>query len=242
MELIKVIHKDGIVELSLNRPKVNAMSRALLRELKQAFDAARDDDAAKGVLVCGEGKCLSAGLDLKEVGALDATDVSDFLDEMDAAFGAAFMFPKPMAVAVHGHAIAGGLILALCADFLAFKTGQYKLGLTELAVGVPFPRVAFEAVRLAMPPRALRKLVNEAGTHPPAEVFELGVGDVLVDDPVAAAKTWLGVVTSRPAGVFRFVKMEQRKEAWERAANTPLAERQALVKAMMAARDELRAE
>ena len=61
---------------------------------------------------------------------------------------------KPIAAAVEGHAIAGGLVLALAADFVALQTGGYKLGLTELQVGVPFPDSALQVVIDAIPARA----------------------------------------------------------------------------------------
>src|SRR5690606_14460563 len=136
----------------LDRPKVNAMSPGLLRDLAAAFDEVADP-AIAGVLLRGEGKALSAGLDLKEVAALDEGSIDGFLDLLDRAFLAAFRYPRPLAVAVTGHAIAGGLVLALCADHVAIERGEHKLGLTELAVGVPLPPVAYEIVRAGLPLR-----------------------------------------------------------------------------------------
>lgn len=236
MTNVSVKVSDGIAEISLERPKVNAMSSALLEELRLAFEGAAADDGVKGALLVGAGRCLSAGLDLDEVAGLDWASGDRFLDRLDAAFGAAFRFPKPLAVAVHGHAVAGGLVIALCADFVALGQGDYKIGLTELAVGVPFPRTAWEIVRSGMPPRALSKLVNEAGTHPPAEIFDLGVGDVLVDDPRAAAEGWLALVTSRPLPVFSFVKAQRREEAWARIDTYTVRERRRLLETLLKTR------
>lgn len=226
----------GIAEIALARPKVNAMSSALLEELRLAFEAAAADDAVKGALLVGEGPCLSAGLDLKEVASLDRASGERFLDVMEGAFEAAFRFEKPLAAVVHGHAVAGGLVIAMCADFIAFGRGDYKIGLTELAVGVPFPRTAWEIVRSGTTPRALNKLVNEAGTHPPEEIFELGVGDVLVDEPREAAERWLALVTSRSLPVFGFVKARRREDAWARIDTYTLRERRLLLETLLAAR------
>ncbi|WP_437968659.1 enoyl-CoA hydratase/isomerase family protein [Sorangium sp. So ce260] len=177
MQFVEVLTRDGIADVTLSRPKVNAMNQAVLRQLADVFQRLAEDDAARGVLVRGAGNCLSAGLDLREVASLDREGLGSFLDDFDAAFGAAFRFPKPLAAAVHGHAIAGGLLLAMCADFLALGAGDYKVGLPELAVGIAFPRVAFEIARTASPARALRRLVFGAEIHSPASLFDMGVGD-----------------------------------------------------------------
>lgn len=239
MQFIEIATKDGVAEIVLNRPKVNAMNQAFLREMRRAFDELTADEAVKGALVRGAGKCLSAGLDLREVASLDLAGLSSFMDDFDAAFSAAFRFPKPLAAAVHGHAIAGGIVLAMCADFIALDLSDYKVGLTELAVGVPLPRVALEIVRLASPTRALRKLAFGAGTHSPAEVFAMGVGDSLSTDALEDARRWLAMTCSRPAGTFRLMKATHRGEAWDRVARVPLAERQALLSALMAAKQAM---
>ncbi|AUX48014.1 enoyl-CoA hydratase [Sorangium cellulosum] len=234
MRCVEVLIRDGMAEVTLNRPKVNAMNQALLREMTDVFGRLAEDDAVSGVLVRGAGQCLSAGLDLHELASLDRERLSGFLDDFDAAFGAAFRFPKPFAAAVHGHAIAGGMILAMCADFIALGAGDYKLGLPELAVGIPFPRVAFEIVRAAAPPRAFRRLTFGAELHSPAEVFEMGIGDTLSAEPLEDARRFLAKMCGRPSAAFRFTKASHRREAWERIATPPPSEREALMDALRA--------
>ena len=124
MEYVRVLRDGALAEIVLDRPKVNAMSPGLLRDLAAAFDEVADPSIA-GVLLRGEGKALSAGLDLKEVAALDEGSIDGFLDLLDRAFLAAFRYPRPLAVAVTGHAIAGGLVLALCADHVAIERGEH---------------------------------------------------------------------------------------------------------------------
>ncbi|MCC6528089.1 MAG: enoyl-CoA hydratase/isomerase family protein [Polyangiaceae bacterium] len=240
MSLVRIAKQGGLAELVLDRPKVNAMSRALLEELGAAFRTLAADDTVRGVLLRGEGSCFSAGLDLKELTGFDVAAASTFFELFDATFEAAFAFPKPLAAAVHGHAIAGGLVLALTADYIALRSGvELKVGLTELKVGVPFPRVAYEIVTHGLGGRAARAMRFSAELYPAEQAFGFGLGDAFVPDPVADARRWLDMVTARPAETFAFVKRQDRELALARVRGATLAERRALVAAILAAKAAL---
>jgi enoyl-CoA hydratase len=219
----------GLAEVVLDRPKVNALNRELIADLGDAFARVAGDAAIRGALVRGEGRGFCAGLDLNEVGTLDHNGIASFIEVFDVTFTCAFRCPKPVAAAVHGHAVAGGLVLALVADFVALAPDT-RLGLTELVVGVPFPRVAFEIVREALPPRSLRQFLYGASLCGAREAFDLGVGDVLAGDPTRAAREWLAQVVDRPAAVFRHTKAQVREAAWARTAAATLEERKALLR------------
>jgi enoyl-CoA hydratase len=179
------------------------------------------DDAIRGVLLRAEGRCFSAGLDLREVMALDRAGMDGFFSRFDRTFGTIFRCPKPMAVAVQGHAIAGGLVLALAADYVAWGTGDYTLALTELDIGVPFPRTAIEIVRWATTPRAMRRLVYDCARIGPAEAYEWGLGDAIAEDPTADARAWLERSIARPLPAFKITKARLRGPHWERIDAQP---------------------
>lgn len=211
----------GIATLYLDRPKVNALNGAMLTQLGECAAQIENDDAIHGVLIRSTGRCFSAGLDLAELLEADRATVDAFLKTFAVAFNGFFNCSKPIAAAVEGHAIAGGLVLALAADFVALQTGSYKLGLTELQVGVPFPDSALQVVLDAIPPRAARRLIYGAGLHTPVEAFEMGVGDVLVDAALPAAERWLQTVCGRPLQTFRETKLRMRRGAAQRIATGP---------------------
>ena len=62
-----------------------------------------------------------------------------------------YSFPRPVVAAVNGHAVAGGAILALCAD-RRIGAADATYGLTELRVGVPYPAAAIACVRAELSP------------------------------------------------------------------------------------------
>lgn len=224
MSGVKLDVTGGLAELVLDRPKVNALGRETNAALGEAFARATTDDSIRGVLVRAEGRCFSAGLDLREVGSLDRSGMRSFFGAFEHAFATAFRCPKPVAVAVQGHAIAGGLILAFAGDYVAWGTGDYTMALTELDIGVPFPRTALEMVRCATTPRVMRQLVYECKRVGPAEAFEIGLGDALVSDPVADARAWVERAVARPALAYRISKSHLRGPSWDRMDAQPAEE------------------
>jgi enoyl-CoA hydratase len=89
-----------------------------------------------------------------------------------------YCFPRPVVASVTGHAIAGGMVIALCADYRV-GASEGKLGLTELRAGVPYPVAAIALVRAELGPRAARALALRAHLVDPEEALRLGLVDEL---------------------------------------------------------------
>ena len=88
---------------------------------------------------------------------------------------------------MNGHAIAGGLVLALTGDYrVGCPVG--KLGLTEVRVGVPYPAGAMAIVRHELEPASARVLALAGRLVEPAEALTLGVLDELVDAEVVVER------------------------------------------------------
>ncbi|MEJ7561377.1 MAG: enoyl-CoA hydratase/isomerase family protein, partial [Ilumatobacteraceae bacterium] len=112
---VHVEHHDHVTVVSLARPPANAMTTASLHEVAETFERLGGDDRAAAIVLTGEGRSFSAGLDLREIGD-DPGDQEALIEALNRAFLAVYSCPKLVVAAVNGHAIAGGLILALCAD------------------------------------------------------------------------------------------------------------------------------
>lgn len=134
---------DGVTTLRFNHPPVNALDLDLLDSV--AATMRRIDGP---VVITGAGKCFSAGVDLRALADGGSDYVDRFVAALSAAFLAVFDHSAPMVAAINGHAIAGGCVLAMCADIRLMSGGT--IGLTEVAVGVPFPVAALEICRYAM--------------------------------------------------------------------------------------------
>jgi enoyl-CoA hydratase len=172
-------HDGGVRVLTLDRPPANAENETLLLDLGRALDEARADDAVRAVVVTGAGRFFSAGFDL--AAPRREGDAVRRIGELFRTTHLALLgLPKPTVAMVNGHAVAGGLVLALACDYRLALDGDYRIGLNELAVGAAYPRVAFEIVRLRLAHARAAELLLGAALYPAREAVRLGIADELL--------------------------------------------------------------
>jgi enoyl-CoA hydratase len=170
----------GIAVVSVKHGKANALDVELCQALVKCFDGLRSSDA-RAIVLTGQGQMFSAGVDLIRIGAAGAAYVRDFVPWIDRLCEAVFHHPKPVVAAINGHAIAGGAVLACCADRRIMARGKGRIGVTELLVGVPFPALAFEVLRFALPARHLPEFTYGGATYDCDAAFERGWVDEVVE-------------------------------------------------------------
>lgn len=169
---------SGVTVLRLSHGPVNALDLELCDEITETFAALSGEPGP--VVVTGAGPSFCAGVDLKRIVDGGADHARAFLTALSRAFVAVFEHPAPTVAAVNGHAIAGGLVIAAACDHRIAGDGRAKLGLTELAVGVPFPTAAAEIVRYAFGPNVARDLVLTARLVDVEEAHRLRIVDRVV--------------------------------------------------------------
>ncbi len=146
--MISVERPGSTAVLRMAHGKVNAldveMCQTIPETLKRVFE-----DGYRAVALTADGPAFSAGLDLFRL--LDGGP--DYADQLLAALSEAllalFRYPLPVVAAVNGHAIAGGAVIACACDYRLAADGPARIGVSELAVGVPYPLSALEIVRYA---------------------------------------------------------------------------------------------
>src|SRR5215212_5437500 len=127
------------------RPPVNAIDPELAADGIELLQQLRGETTG-AVVLTGSGPSFCAGLDLKVAPTLDREQQESMRAHINRLLGGWALLPRPLVSAVNGHAIAGGLILALCGDWrVAGSSGRF--GLTEVNVGVPYPPAAMAIVR-----------------------------------------------------------------------------------------------
>jgi enoyl-CoA hydratase len=137
-ENILVENNEGILQIIINRPtKLNALNKATIEELHNAFEDAEEDDAVKVIILTGSGeKAFVAGADISEFSNYSPEEGKMLSAQgQEKLFNFVANFPKPVIAAVNGFALGGGLELAMSAHF-RIASDNAKMGLPEVSLGV----------------------------------------------------------------------------------------------------------
>ncbi len=131
---------EGIATITLNRPEVlNAYIPEMGDEVVQAFSEVRDDDDVRVVILTGAGRAFCAGLDLKrQRDVREKQQRGEPVPDMGGAFVRDMpleltRFPKPVIVAINGHAIGVGVTMALPCDI--------RIAAEDAQIGMPFTKL-----------------------------------------------------------------------------------------------------
>jgi enoyl-CoA hydratase len=171
--------RDGVRMLVLDAPPANALAEPLLGELGAALDDAALAMDVRALVLTGQGRFFSGGFDLKAP-RRDAAQARLMRDLYHDVHVKLLSLPKPTVAMVNGHAIAGGMVLALACDCRLGRKGDYQIGLNEVAIGASFPKVAFEIVRLRLSHARASELMLGAALYPASEGLRLGFVDELL--------------------------------------------------------------
>jgi enoyl-CoA hydratase/carnithine racemase len=227
--MIDVANVDGIAVVTMRHGKANALDIEFCEALAMRFAELRTG-AAKAIVLTGQGKIFSAGVDLIRVSEGGADYIRKFLPTLHKLYDAVFFHPKPVVAAVNGHAVAGGAVLACCADRRIMTRESGRIGVTEMLVGVPFPALAFEVVRFAVPPRHLTEFTLSGATYATDAAMQRGwIDEVaepgeLVEDAVAVAQE-LALLSPQ---AFAQTKSQLRQTVGERLAQSGAATEKAV--------------
>jgi enoyl-CoA hydratase len=189
--MIDIKTNAGIAVMTLMHGKANALDIEFCEAMAAQFGALRQSDA-KAVVITGQGKIFSAGVDLKRLSEGGADYIRKFLPALHKLYHTVFFHPKPVVAAINGHAIAGGAVLAACADRRIMARESGRIGVTELLVGVPFPALAFEIVRFAVPPRYLPEFTLSGATYASDAALQRGWIDEIAE-PLELLEDAVGV-------------------------------------------------
>jgi enoyl-CoA hydratase len=210
MAFVTVAQLGVITLVTIDRPPANAMDIGLLEEVAEAFEALAPAPP-DAIVLAGRPGCFSAGADLKAVPGYGPEDRRAMVRGINRMAIAAYGLRCPVVGAVTGHAIAGGMVLALCADYrVAAREGRY--GLTEVQVGVPYPQAAIAVVRSELSPGAARSLALTGRLTDAEECERLAVFDeVLAPDLVVERALEVGAeLAALPADTYVRTKLGLR--------------------------------
>jgi enoyl-CoA hydratase/carnithine racemase len=245
---VTITIEGGIADVKMNRPdKRNALDPAMFSALAEAGERLKTESGVRVVVLSGEGKSFCAGLDMASMQAIAGNDdggnnAGDMSDGRITHLGQQICWvwqevPVPVIAAVHGHALGGGIQIALGAD-IRIVHPDTKMSVRETYWGlVPDMTGTFQLGKLVRPDIA-KELTFTARIFPGSEAFELGLATRLSDDPYADAMTMAREIAGVSPGAVRGAKELINNMAADGAAEQ-FAEERRLIRAQIGTQNQI---
>ena len=187
-----LLEKQGYISIvTINHPPANAWNLATMEEFEKVIDALEEDKNTRVVVITGAGeKCFSAGFDVSD--AANAPKTSAMGRKLWTRVD---RFEKPVIAAMNGHALGGGLELALCCHFRVMTDNpKAAVGLTELNLGIIPGWGGTQRLARALGRDKALEMILFSKRLSPAEALEAGLvnklskPESLMDDVMELAK------------------------------------------------------
>ena len=213
MSLVRSERRDEIAILTLDRPKANAFSPELVAELTASIAA---ESRSRGVVLTSAlSGMFSAGWDLKRIVDFERPAMEEFVEAYCDLVRLLFVFGPPLVAALPGHAIAGGLIVAMGADERIAAEGKGKFGLSEVILGVSVPQCLMEPFRHVVGARHMERLAATGENVTAEEALSIGLVDRIVppDELLDRAVERVRILAGLSAPAYAAIKLRSRAAA-----------------------------
>jgi len=220
-ELATYVRTGAFAKIIMDDGKVNVMSAAMLGSLSSAFDRAEKDGAIV-ILTSGREGIFSAGFDTKVLASKDPQKIYDMV-RLGAELAARILsFRLPVVAACNGHAFPMGAFLLLASDVRLGADGPFKIGMNEVAIGIPVPTFGLELGRHRLVPAYLQRTALTGEMFAPQEAMAAGFLDRVVPaESLQATAENIGAALTRidlPAHVSTKQRLRRAAAAAVRAA------------------------
>ncbi|HXV24034.1 MAG TPA: enoyl-CoA hydratase-related protein [Alphaproteobacteria bacterium] len=194
-DAVRAERRGHILEITLDRPKVNAIDRLTSVALGKAFVELRDDPELRVGIVTGAGdRIFSAGWDLKVAAEVEQVGKWWTLDYGPGSFAGLtelWDLNKPVIAAVNGHAIGGGFELAIACDLIV-AAEHVDFALPELPIGILPDSGGLQRVPRRLPYNIAMELLLLGRRMTAQEAHHYGMVNTVVpkDQPLSKAREW----------------------------------------------------
>jgi enoyl-CoA hydratase/carnithine racemase len=197
---------DGVAIVSLNAPtRINALDLTMRDGLIEAFEAVRDNPAARCLLLRAEGPHFSAGADLRTFGSADTVFEARRIRWDRDPWYLLRSLPQPSVVALHGYTLGSGLEMSLLCDF-RLAGGDTIVGLPETKLAMLPAAGGTRSVTSVLRPAAALPFVLTGDLIDAAAAQRLGIVDRVVDDVELETRTVAARLAALPAAAARAAK------------------------------------
>jgi len=199
---------DGVLVATIDDGKVNALSAEVIDEIRSAVATAAE--RGQPMVITGRDGYYSAGFDLAVIRGRDKALAAALLSGGGDLYREIIEAPVPIVASCTGHAIAGGALLLLCADYRIGRPGGYRLGFNEVTFGMALPSLVVAIAAHRLDPRHLTAATMFAELVAPERAVAMGFLDEIVDDPLPRACEFAVSAAALPQRAFATTKRRLR--------------------------------
>jgi enoyl-CoA hydratase len=198
-----------VAVIRMDDGKANALSVEMIDGLVAALTRAEDE--ASAVVLAGRPDRFCAGFDLR-VMMSGPEQAKALLGRGSELLLRLYGATIPLVIACTGHALAGGALVVLTGDQRIGAQGAFKIGLNEVAIGLPVPVLAMEFARSRLTPAELTHATLLAQIYAPDEALRAGYLDAVVgaDELLERAKAEAARLGGMARSAFRATKLRLR--------------------------------
>lgn len=169
--------QGNVAHVRMDDGKANALSEAMIAELDDALTRAEKEAGA--LVLSGRPDRFCAGFDLKVM--MSSPEAAQKLLRAGAhLLMRLYGSPLPVVVACTGHALAAGALVLLTGDLRLGASGEFRIGLNEVAIGLPVPVLAMELARDRLVAAELCRATLRAHIYGPQDAVQVGYLDEVV--------------------------------------------------------------
>ncbi len=176
------IERTGnVAVVRMNSNPMNVIDEGFFSDLEEAFATLESAHLESPVVLTSSQRAFSAGLDIKYHFSLfstgDEEEIWQWYKRFRGALLRVFTYEKPVVAAVNGHAIAGGLILALCCDYRVCVDSGARFGLNEITIGFPIPSAIAQIALYVLGTAIAQRVMTTGFLYEPRDAVALGFFD-----------------------------------------------------------------
>ncbi|MCB1307352.1 MAG: enoyl-CoA hydratase/isomerase family protein [Leptospiraceae bacterium] len=162
----------------MDRPPLNVINHQFMDEMIAAHnELAADDDIWQIILASRSEKFYSNGLDPELLLSSDVAGRGAVFTRLLDMLRVMYAFPKISVACIQGHAMAGGAVIGIAADFRFMGDGKYRYAFSEVPVGLTIPLILLKIIERTVGPHKLRDVAMLGQAFTPAEAKAIGLVD-----------------------------------------------------------------
>jgi len=203
------LRRDGaihVVTLNQGPNVIDPAWQARMLEVLGAVEADCEGDA--GLVLTGEGKFFSNGLNVEVVMGLQGEDAKRFGTSMMEIMRRLLLLPVPTVAAINGHAFAAGAFLALACDYRIMREDRGWICISEVDAGVPISAPMMNLLKAKVSPQVARDAVLSGKRYAADDAIAAGFADgkAAEGDLVAEAKKLAESLAGKERRIFKTLK------------------------------------